>query len=127
MRSVCSVLSLGLLVALPGCLGPSTVRVGDYRPQDFAIGPTYYRCLQQAQHPYAVGGFAAGGGMASGTMNAGVGTDLSLLCACMRAEGYTPRDTTPAEMTMNVVFLPLEIPFALLNTFHEQAWASCSH
>src|SRR5437879_1813615 len=108
--------SLGLTVVMlvvAGCLGPGTLQVADYRPQTPAVGATFYQCLQQAQQPYATSGFAAYGGIAGSSATAGVATNRQLVCACMRAAGYAPRATASGETVMNVLFLPVEIPFAL--------------
>jgi hypothetical protein len=109
------ILGFASLLAAQGCLlGPSAFQVNDYRPQTSETPQAYYQCLQGAQQPHAGAQFAAGGGSAYGSASSGIVSNRGLLCACMAADGYALRSITGGEVAVDMAFLPVTIPLALL-------------
>jgi len=102
------------LFAVSGCLGPRALTVEDYQPAAAARAQDYYQCLQGGERPYSGARFGAGGGAAYGVAASGVAPSAKMVCACMNSNGYSLRHATNGEVITDIIFLPLEIPFALL-------------
>jgi hypothetical protein len=115
---------LGLLAIFSsGCI--SALNARNYVPQDCVIDSQYNDCVRASQRSYsggsscagtAAGSYAGGAGTVAGSSacssyGPGVGTDVTVLKACMGARGYHKREYTTGEAVLvystAIIWVPL--------------------